>query len=217
MCWCLWILTSRLEAGSGLLQSASRCRLAVVSCSNLVSWLDILLEKFWTCPERLRVLVAASLTSVILVETMRVFPEIRSARLAILSVTNCCLATARVMLLVRWLRVCIRWSISSGLLKKLFARQQTWNNGYNQGLERRIIRWNSPRYIVSMPWYLTWLNFGKKKIPTPSFNYLRENMIKTLDEKDVEFDLMVQGQTDPHRMPIGQPEPGALKNVLRIV
>jgi hypothetical protein len=37
---------------------------------------------------------------------------------------------------------------------------------------------------------------------SPSFNYLRENMIKTLDKKDVEFDLMIQLQTDPHRMPI---------------
>lgn len=34
------------------------------------------------------------------------------------------------------------------------------------------------------------------------FNYLRENMIKTLAEKDVEFDLMIQLQTDPQRMPI---------------
>ncbi len=41
------------------------------------------------------------------------------------------------------------------------------------------------------------LPFGK--VP---FNYLRENMIKTLNEKDVEFDLMVQLQTDSHRMPI---------------
>jgi hypothetical protein len=41
------------------------------------------------------------------------------------------------------------------------------------------------------------LPFGK--VP---FNYLRENMIKTLSEKDVEFDLMVQLQTDPHLMPI---------------
>mgnify|MGYP006226120815 FL=1 len=46
-----------------------------------------------------------------------------------------------------------------------------------------------------------------KKIPglpfgAPPFNYLRENMIKTLSEKDVEFDLMIQLQTDPHRMPI---------------
>lgn len=34
------------------------------------------------------------------------------------------------------------------------------------------------------------------------FNYLRENMVRTLDEKDVEFDLMIQLQTDPHHMPI---------------
>ncbi len=34
------------------------------------------------------------------------------------------------------------------------------------------------------------------------FNYLRDNMVKTLDEKDVEFDFMLQLQTDPHRMPI---------------
>lgn len=37
---------------------------------------------------------------------------------------------------------------------------------------------------------------------TPSFNYLRDNMKKTLDRKSVEFDLMVQVQTDAHRMPI---------------
>lgn len=47
----------------------------------------------------------------------------------------------------------------------------------------------------------------KRNIPgvpfgSPSFNYLRENMIKTLNEKDVEFDLLVQVQTDSHRMPI---------------
>jgi hypothetical protein len=41
------------------------------------------------------------------------------------------------------------------------------------------------------------LPFGK--VP---FNYLRENMIKTLSETDVEFDLMVQLQTDAHLMPI---------------
>ena len=39
--------------------------------------------------------------------------------------------------------------------------------------------------------------FGK--VP---FNYLRENMVKTLDRTDVEFDLMIQVQTDAHRMPI---------------
>lgn len=33
-------------------------------------------------------------------------------------------------------------------------------------------------------------------------NYLRENMVKTLNRTDVEFDLMIQIQTDAHRMPI---------------
>jgi deferrochelatase/peroxidase EfeB len=33
-------------------------------------------------------------------------------------------------------------------------------------------------------------------------NYLRDNMIATLVRQDVEFDLLVQVQTDPHRMPI---------------
>lgn len=37
---------------------------------------------------------------------------------------------------------------------------------------------------------------------SPPFNYLRENMVKTLDEHDVEFDMLVQVQTDPHRMPV---------------
>ena len=46
-----------------------------------------------------------------------------------------------------------------------------------------------------------------RHIPGISFgrvpdNYLRENMVKTLATQDVEFDLLVQLQTDPHRMPI---------------
>ena len=36
----------------------------------------------------------------------------------------------------------------------------------------------------------------------PPDNYLRDNMVKTLAEQDVEFDLMLQLQTDPFRMPI---------------
>jgi hypothetical protein len=36
----------------------------------------------------------------------------------------------------------------------------------------------------------------------PPDNYLRDNMVKTLDETDVEFDILVQVQTDPFRMPI---------------
>ena len=45
------------------------------------------------------------------------------------------------------------------------------------------------------------------KIPSlplgrPPDNYLRDNMVRTLAEKDVEFDILVQVQTDPFRMPI---------------
>ncbi|HWT98983.1 MAG TPA: catalase family protein [Terriglobales bacterium] len=36
----------------------------------------------------------------------------------------------------------------------------------------------------------------------PPDNYLRDNMVRTLAETDVEFDLTLQLQTDPHRMPI---------------
>jgi len=43
----------------------------------------------------------------------------------------------------------------------------------------------------------------KTKIPkNPSANYLREAMIKTLDTKEVQFDFMIQFQTDSYRMPI---------------
>lgn len=36
----------------------------------------------------------------------------------------------------------------------------------------------------------------------PPDNYLRDNMVRTLAEKDVQFQMLVQVQTDPHRMPI---------------
>ena len=45
-----------------------------------------------------------------------------------------------------------------------------------------------------------------RKIPRlplrPPDNYLRDNMVKTLAEQDVEFDLMLQVQTNSFRMPI---------------
>ena len=46
-----------------------------------------------------------------------------------------------------------------------------------------------------------------RKIPGVPFgrvppNYLRDNMVRTLRETDVEFDMLVQLQTDPHLMPI---------------
>jgi hypothetical protein len=36
----------------------------------------------------------------------------------------------------------------------------------------------------------------------PPDNYLRDAMVATLAERDVEFDLLLQVQTDPHKMPI---------------
>lgn len=45
-----------------------------------------------------------------------------------------------------------------------------------------------------------------RKIPRvplrPPDNYLRDNMVQTLAQQDVEFHLLVQVQTDAHRMPI---------------
>ncbi|MET1025719.1 MAG: catalase family protein [Dongiaceae bacterium] len=44
---------------------------------------------------------------------------------------------------------------------------------------------------------------GIPRLPLrPPDNYLRDNMVRTLAEMDVEFDLTVQIQTDPFRMPI---------------
>lgn len=47
----------------------------------------------------------------------------------------------------------------------------------------------------------------ERRIPGVPFgkvpdNYLRDNMVKTLARKSVDFDLLIQLQTDPHRMPI---------------
>lgn len=51
-------------------------------------------------------------------------------------------------------------------------------------------RSKAPRKIPGLP-------FGR--IPD---NYLRDNMVKTLDAHDVAFDIAVQVQTDAHRMPL---------------
>jgi hypothetical protein len=43
----------------------------------------------------------------------------------------------------------------------------------------------------------------KTKVPrNPSPNYLRESMVRTLSQREVLFDFMIQFQTDAHRMPI---------------
>jgi hypothetical protein len=44
---------------------------------------------------------------------------------------------------------------------------------------------------------------GRSRVPSrPGPNYLRAAMARTLESEEAVFDLMVQLQTDPHRMPI---------------
>ncbi len=90
-----------------------------------------------------------------------------------------------------------------------FMMQSLWNETQYNPLGQRY--WSCVPYQLGESQAMMY-SFAPKtavdtKIPglpfgTPPLNYLRENMIKTLDKKDVEFDLMIQLQTDPHRMPI---------------
>ncbi len=90
-----------------------------------------------------------------------------------------------------------------------FPMQSLWNETQYNPLGQRY--WSCVPYLLGEGQAMMY-SFAPKttvdtKIPglpfgTPPLNYLRENMIKTLTRKDVEFDLMIQLQTDPHRMPI---------------
>ena len=51
--------------------------------------------------------------------------------------------------------------------------------------------------LTDVPMDIPGVPFGR--VPP---NYLRDNMVKTLRDKSVEFDMMVQVQTDPHLMPV---------------
>jgi hypothetical protein len=51
--------------------------------------------------------------------------------------------------------------------------------------------------LTEVPMDIPGVPFGR--VPP---NYLRDNMRKTLREKDVAFDMLIQVQTDPHLMPI---------------
>ena len=90
-----------------------------------------------------------------------------------------------------------------------FIMQSLWNETQYNPLGQRY--WSCVPYLMGESQAMMYSFVPKTtvdtKIPglpfgTPPLNYLRENMIKTLDRKDVEFDLMIQLQTDPHRMPI---------------
>ena len=90
-----------------------------------------------------------------------------------------------------------------------FLMQGWWNETQTSPLEARY--WSCVPYLLgdaqAMMYSVRPKSNKRSRIPhlpfgRPSDNYLREAMIKTLAKSDVEFDFMVQVQTDPHLMPI---------------
>lgn len=90
-----------------------------------------------------------------------------------------------------------------------FFMQSLWNETQYNPLGQRY--WSCTPYLLGEGQAMMYAFVPRTKVDTkipglpfgtPSFNYLRENMIKTLNRQDVSFDLMIQIQTDPHSMPI---------------
>ncbi len=90
-----------------------------------------------------------------------------------------------------------------------FFMQSLWNETQYNPLGHRF--YSCVPYLLGEGQAMQYSFVPKTKVNTKipgvpfghvPFNYLRENMIQTLSQKDVEFDLMIQIQTDPHRMPI---------------
>jgi len=90
-----------------------------------------------------------------------------------------------------------------------FLMQSLWNETQYNPLGQRY--WSCVPYLLGEGQAMMYSFAPKSKVDTdiPGVpfgkvpdNYLRDNMAKTLARKDVEFDLLVQLQTDPHRMPI---------------
>ena len=87
--------------------------------------------------------------------------------------------------------------------------QSLWNETQYNPLGQRY--WSCTPYLLGEGQAMMYSFIPKtevyKKIPglpfgSVPFNYLRDNLIKTLSEKDVEFDMVVQVQTDSFRMPL---------------
>jgi deferrochelatase/peroxidase EfeB len=90
-----------------------------------------------------------------------------------------------------------------------FFMQSLWNETQYNPLGARY--WSCVPYLLGEGQAMMYSFAPKSKvitdIPGVPFghvppNYLRDNMVATLAEQDVAFDLLVQVQTDPHRMPI---------------
>jgi hypothetical protein len=86
--------------------------------------------------------------------------------------------------------------------------QSLWNKTQSNPLGERY--WSCVPYLLGEGQAMMYSVYPRsrvyRKIPRlplrPPDDYLRDNMVKTLAEQDVEFDIMLQVQTDPFRMPI---------------
>ena len=89
------------------------------------------------------------------------------------------------------------------------AMQSLWNETQHNPLGAQY--WSCVPYLLGEGQAMMYSFVPKTEVETKipglpfgfvPFNYLRDNLIKTLAEKDVEFDLMIQVQNDSHKMPI---------------
>ena len=86
--------------------------------------------------------------------------------------------------------------------------QSWWNKTQNNPLGERY--WSCVPYLLGEGQAMMYSVYPRSKVHrhiprlplTPPDNYLRDNMMKTLAEQGVDFDIMLQMQTDAFRMPI---------------
>jgi hypothetical protein len=86
--------------------------------------------------------------------------------------------------------------------------QSLWNKTQYNPLGEQY--WSCVPYLLGEGQAMMYSMYPRSKVyrriprlpMRPPDNYLRDNMVKTLAEQDVEFDLMLQVQTDSFRMPI---------------
>jgi hypothetical protein len=86
--------------------------------------------------------------------------------------------------------------------------QSWWNKTQSNPLGERY--WSCVPYLLGDGQAMMYSVYPRSKVVrhiprlplTPPDDYLRDNMVKTLAGQDVEFDIMLQLQTDPFRMPI---------------
>jgi hypothetical protein len=89
-----------------------------------------------------------------------------------------------------------------------FLMQSWWNETQTSPLEAQY--WSTVPYLLgegqAMMYSVRPRSRRRSRTPNlpsrPPDHYLRDAMVATLARRDVEFDFLVQVQTDPHRMPI---------------